>query len=122
LNAGLTYLAEDLRLKSGSTDPVGTKNPDLRNDPAYQWTLRSSFDLPRNLQLDFHLHGVGSLPNPAVPAYAELDVQLAWRARGNVELAVTGRNLLHAQHPEFGPLPGRSEIERNVYGQVQWHF
>src|SRR5437660_2067687 len=52
VHAGVSYLDENLRLKAGSTDPVGARNPNLRNDPHCQWTVRSSFDLPRNLQLD----------------------------------------------------------------------
>ena len=122
LHAGVTYLDENLRLKAGSTDPVGARNPNLRNDPHCQWTVRSSFDLPRNVQLDLDLRGVGSLPQPPVPAYTDLDVRLAWLALSNMELSLTGRNLLHAEHPEFGSLPGRSAIQRNLYGQLLWRF
>ena len=84
--------------------------------------MRSSFDLPRNVQLDLDLRGVGSLPQPPVPAYTDLDVRLAWLALSNMELSLTGRNLLHAQHPEFGAMPRRSDMQRNVYGQLLWRF
>lgn len=122
LTAGVTYLHEDLRLKSGSTDPVGIDNPTLRNDPEYQWSLRSGFDLPREFQLDLQLRRIGALPQPAVPAYTELDVRLAWRAIGNIEFSIAGRNLLHATHAEYGDARVRSEMERNFYGQVRWDF
>lgn len=122
VSAGATFLEEDLRLKAGSTDPTGVDNPTLRNDPEYHWLLRSSFDLPRDVELDLRLFRVGALPQPVVPAYTELDVRLAWHASANLELSLVGRNLLHDAHPEYGdPLP-RSEIERNVYGQVRWRF
>ncbi|HEY4366784.1 MAG TPA: TonB-dependent receptor [Steroidobacteraceae bacterium] len=122
LTAGVTYLHEDLKLKAGSTDPVGVDNATLRNDPDYQWSLRSSFDLPRDFQLDLELRRVGSLPQPAVPAYSELDVRLAWLTLGNLEISIAGRNLLHATHAEYGDAQVRSEYERNVYGQVRWGF
>jgi iron complex outermembrane receptor protein len=122
LSAGMTYLHEDLRLERGSGDPVGVDNPTLRNDPDYQWQLRSSVDLPGNLQLDLRLYRVGALPEPDVPAYTELDVRLAWMAGDSMEIALAGRNLLHDSHPEYGAADARSEIERSVYGQVRWHF
>ena len=87
LSGGVTYLQEDLRLKAGSTDPVGVDNPTLRNDPDYQWQLRSSFDLPRDFQFDLQLRRVDALPNPQVPAYTELDVRLAWLVGNGLEFA-----------------------------------
>jgi len=57
-----------------------------------------------------------------VPAYAELDVRLAWLVGNGLELALAGRNLLHDQHAEYGEAATRSEIERSVYGQMRWHF
>lgn len=122
LAGGVTYLHEDLRLKRGSTDPVGVDNATLRNDPDYEWSLRSTFDLPRDVQLDLQLRHVDSLPQPVVPAYTELDVRVAWRAFGQLELSVVGRNLLHDSHAEYGDAPIRSEFDRNVYGQVRWEF
>jgi iron complex outermembrane receptor protein len=122
LSAGVTILEEDLQLDSGSTDAVGVNNPTLRNDPDYHWLLRSSFNLLRDVELDLRLFRVSSLPQPVVPAYTELDIRLAWQVTPHVELALVGRNLLHDDHPEYGdPMP-RSEIERNLYGQVRWRF
>lgn len=122
LSGGVTYLYEDLRLETGSTDPVGVDNPTLRNDPDYQWQLRSSFDLPRGFQFDLQLRRVDALPNPQVPAYTELDLRVAWLVGDALELAVAGRNLLHERHPEYADAATRSEIDRSVYGQVRWRF
>ena len=122
LSAGVTYLYENLRLEPGSSDPIGVDNPTLRNDPDYQWQLRSSIDLPADLQLDLRLYRVGALPEPEVPAYTELDVRLAWMAWDSMEIALAGRNLLHESHPEYGAVDSRSEIERSVFGQVRWRF
>jgi hypothetical protein len=32
------------------------------------------------------------------------------------------RNAFDEQHPEFNDAPGRSEIARDVYGQIRWSF
>jgi iron complex outermembrane receptor protein len=122
LSAGLTYLEEDLHLDAGSTDPVGVNNPTLRNDPHFFGSLRSRFDLPGSLQLDLDFRRMGSLPEPALPAYSELDVRLAWLPDERLELALVGRNLLHDSHAEFGDAVSRSQIERDVVGEVRWHF
>ena len=122
VSAGGTWLQEKLHLDSGSQDPVGVDNPTLRNDPDYYWTLRSSFDLTRTVQLDLWLYSVGELPAPRVPSYTELELRLAWTLLDHVELSIVGRNLLHDSHPEYGDELSRSEIERTAYGQVRWQF
>jgi iron complex outermembrane recepter protein len=114
LSAGSTLLSEHLRLKRTTTDPGALNNPTLRNDPDYQWMLRSNIDVRHNVELDVYLRGVASLPNPTVPAFAEADVRVAWRPKPSVEVAVNGRDLLHDSHPEFGAVPGRSEVPRRV--------
>jgi iron complex outermembrane recepter protein len=122
LSAGATFLSEHLRLEPGSTDPVGVNNPTLRNDPDYQWKLRSSVDVRHNIELDVDLRGVASLPSPAVPAFTEADVRVAWRPKPSVEVAVNGRDLLHDSHPEFGALPTRSEVPRRASVDLRWLF
>jgi iron complex outermembrane recepter protein len=122
LSAGLTYLDEHLHLEDGSTDPVGVNNPTLRNDPHYFGSLRSRLDLPHAMQLELDFRRVGALPEPALPAYSELDVRLAWLPNERLELALVGRNLLHDEHSEFGDAVSRSLLERDVMGEVRWQF
>ncbi len=119
--ASASLLHENLLLLPDSRDPSGgTENGD---DPRYQTALRASLDLPRRVELDATLRRVDSLPLPPVPAYTELDLRLGWRPVTRLELALVGRNLLHAHHPEFGPDdPSREEVQRTCYGTVAWHF
>jgi iron complex outermembrane receptor protein len=56
-----------------------------------------------------------------VPSYFTFDVRLAWQFKTLV-LSIVGQNLLDNQHPEFGAVAGRREIERSVYGKVSWSF
>jgi iron complex outermembrane receptor protein len=122
LSAGLMSLRKHLELEAGSTDPAGVTNPNLSNDPNYQWMLRASIDPAPDHQLDVMLRHVGELPHPEVPQYTAVDLRYGWRAGPNLELSVTLRNALDAEHAEFNPAPARSEISRDVYGQVRWSF
>lgn len=122
LSAGATFLSEHLALEPGSTDPVGLNNPTLRNDPDYRWMVRSSVDLTTTIELDAALRGVAALPNPAVPAYREMDMRLAWRASPRLTVALNGRDLLHDSHPEYGDAASRGEIRRSVSLGATWSF
>jgi hypothetical protein len=56
-----------------------------------------------------------------IPAYTELDLRIAW-TRNKIELTISGQNLLHDHHPEFGSPAQRREIERSVYATVAWRY
>jgi iron complex outermembrane receptor protein len=118
LSGGLTTLHKDLRLKAGSTDPVGASN--LGNDPDYQWMARTAFNLPRGQELDIMMRRVAALPEPKVPAYTAFDARYGWRIDRSLELSLVVRNLLDSAHPEFNAAPGRTEIGRSVLLQLKW--
>jgi iron complex outermembrane receptor protein len=97
--------------------------------PRNQLGLRSSLDLPAGFELDAQLRHLTAIdsspqitPGTRIPAYAELDVRLAWRATERVELSVVGQNLLHAHHAELGTVALGGEIERSVYGRVALRY
>lgn len=127
LYLGYSLLEENIRIKSGEVDLNNALNETA--DPENQVSLRSSMNLPQNVDLDANLRWVDTLYNNSgavagkVPSYTELNVRLGWRPTNRLELSLTGQNLLHDQHPEFGfPTPQRVEIERSIYGKVQWRF
>ncbi len=120
LQAGVTRVLLHLRAQSGSTDT--SEGSAEANDSENQFFLRSSMDLPGNLQLDVGLRHVGEISRQNVPAYEELDVRLGWRATPQLEFSIVGQNLLDAQHPEFGNPASRQEIQRGVYGKIQWTY
>lgn len=121
LHAAYAYFDKNLSLDPTSYDPTdGTQEG---NDPRSRAVLRSLMDLPRGFELDGTLRYVSRLPSPVVPAYTELDLRLGWQASERLELSLTGQNLLHARHPEFGPpSPLREEVQRGAYGKVTWRF
>jgi len=80
-------------------------------DPSHYWSLRSAHALSDRVRADLALRHVGSLAQPAVPSYTELDVRLAWQVSHQLELALAGHNLLHAAHAEYG---SGDTVERTV--------
>lgn len=93
------------------------------NDPSHQTALRLYGDLPRGFELDGFFRYISALPHPVVPGYAELDARLGWVSSGGHEVAIIGRNLLHAAHPEFGvPGPRRHEFQRAISLRSTWRF
>ena len=118
MSGGLTTLHKHLRLRAGSTDPVGP--PNLGDDPSFQWSLRSAYTPVEGQELELSLRRVASLPQAAVPAYTAFDARYGWRVTRGLELALVGQNLLDAEHAEFGAAPGRSEIERSIGVWLRW--
>jgi iron complex outermembrane receptor protein len=130
LEGQYSYLGMDLRSRP---DRFANSSTTEAADPRQQWSLRSGFDLPHNLELDFRLRYVdritAGVPMPGfgtpIPAYLSLDARLGWRPRPDLDLSLVGQNLLDHSHPEFyqesfqGAL---SEVPRGYYLKASWQF
>jgi len=115
LSGGFNTLDKNLRLKLGSTDPVGVNNETLANDADYQLVTRATADLRHNIVLDLRARHVDALPNPAVPAYTAVDATVTWQMRRRLSLVLAVQNLFDAAHAEYGPALSRGEIARGAY-------
>ncbi|SKB03118.1 iron complex outermembrane recepter protein [Prosthecobacter debontii] len=120
IGAGYTWMQKFLRPEAGSSDRTGATIEG--NDPDHILVLRSSFDLPWDLELDATFRYVDQLPQPATPAYTTLDLRLAWLPREDLEIAIVGRDLLDEAHPEYRGRTVSREIGRSVYLMVTWSF
>src|SRR5438552_3327161 len=120
LSAGGFFLRQRLRLKPDSGDTLGVSA--AGNDPAHQWLLRSSFDLPNRTELDIGVRRVGALPNPSVPAYTAADIRFAWQLLRELEIALVGQNLFASSHAESGSAATRSEMARGAYVKLRWTY
>lgn len=118
LSAGGNMLREHLHFVPGSGGLGGIQQ--AGDDPGHQFSLRSSMDLPHGVSFDADLRQIASLPDPAVPAYTEVDARVSWAVARNLSLALTGRNLVHARHVEFVNPPNTVEIGRSYRLEVQW--
>jgi iron complex outermembrane receptor protein len=124
LQSGYTYWQADLHREHGSHDTM-TEQTDEGSSPHNQFFIRSILDVGWNVEFDSTLRYVDVLPFPKIPSYVMLDLRLAWSPRKDLEIAIVGQNLLDDRHPEFAPTfigTQKSEVARNVYGMVVWHF
>ena len=123
LNGGAVFQRIRTGVDAGSRDLFTAAG--LAADPAHYWTLRSAHTLSEQVRADLALRRVGSLDQPAVAAYTELNMRLAWQASRQVELALAGRNLLHGEHVEYASDPGagvRQVVPRSVFATVNLRF
>ncbi|MBF0341909.1 MAG: TonB-dependent receptor [Magnetococcales bacterium] len=121
LIASHAWMKMHLEVIDGSTD---TTSPGSADDiPRHQWQVRSRLDLPHDLELDGAVFGVGRLSHLKIPAVTRLDLRLGWRARPDLNLSLTGQNLLDDRHPEFtGTSVTASEIPRAILARMDWKF
>ena len=127
MSAGGNWLHENLHFNPGSDNIGGIAL--AGDDPSYQIALRSTMTFARSGLFYLDLRHIGALPNPASPSYTELNGHVSWAASRAMTLSLTGSNLLHPHHLEFGttsqPLQlGSTGVEsgRSVFFEVQSHF
>jgi iron complex outermembrane recepter protein len=120
LSGGYSFLKLELEAEPGSADAVSALQ--TGDSPRHQWYFRSSMSLPHDVALDIGVRSVGELPNQGIPAYIACDGRLGWQPTGAVEIALVGSNLFEPQHPEFGTVASRREVERSLYGKVTCRF
>ena len=94
--------------------------------PHNMFFLRSSFDLPGNVELDLSPRYTDTLPSVKVDSFVELDARLAWKPFENLEISLIGQHLLDNHHPEYKQSvivsTGSTEIERSVFFKIEWSF
>jgi iron complex outermembrane receptor protein len=57
-----------------------------------------------------------------VPAYTAVDLRLSWRPRAELELALTGQNLVGPAHGEFTSVTTRTAFGRAVFVEIVARF
>lgn len=122
LNATYSYLQMQLHTENGDTNFSESAE---KQSPQHKFSIRSSLNVLPELDWDLWLRYVDNVPTHQIPSYLTLDTRLAWRPFKALEVSVAGQNLLDDQHPEFGSdfvLTKPSQVERGVYGKVEWRF
>ncbi|MFH2045359.1 MAG: TonB-dependent receptor [Pseudomonadota bacterium] len=93
--------------------------------PRHQFSIRSSMDLPMDIEFDLWLRYVDDLPVINIDGYCTMDLRLGWKPTQNIELSLVGQNIFDNQHPEFQEELlnlDRTEVERTFYLKVTWRF
>ena len=112
---------EHLRFKPGSSQIGGLSF--ASDDPNHQASLRSSMNIGPVVTWDAFLRYVGRLHDPAVDEYAvELDMRLGWKVTPNLELSLSGFNLIHAHHQEFVEAGTTDEVPRSFLVDARVRF
>ena len=119
LTAGLNFLHENFRFKSGASGLLGTAQ--VGDDPPRQATLSSSMNVGRDLTVDADFRYVGPLPNPAVSHYYELGGRIGWRVTDRLQLSLSGLNLLHKWHQELPPATA-NQVPRKILAGLKWRM
>jgi iron complex outermembrane recepter protein len=117
LGASYTYL-HSLIKENRVQDPTLSALIARGSNPRHSFSIRSYLDVTPDIDFDLWFRYVGRLPERNIDSYTVLDARLAWRVRPDVELSLVGQNLLESGHSEFSSL----EIERSIYGKIDWKF
>ena len=117
LGAGFFTQRRDLRLDSGALNAGAIAL--LGSDPSQWWIARSMLDLGTRIEFDLIARRIGSLPS-GVPAYSTLDGRLAYRLLRDLELSLTGKNLVGPRHVEWGSATAGTAFGRILYVQLRW--
>jgi iron complex outermembrane recepter protein len=92
--------------------------------PEQQFNVRSSWQLPHNLEFSAAGYYVDELSGLAIPDYVRVDARLAWKPLENLEVSLVGQNLLDPHHPEFNGYvyQDNAQIPRSIYANVNVKF
>ena len=131
LQLAYSYLRMKFQNKPGYSEliPVFQEG----SQPHHQISLRSSFYIRHDLEFDLWLYYVDEIPEliigtlahtASVDAYFSVNARLGWRPRKDLELSLTGTNLLGPSHIEFvqETYSFPEQVERGIYGQIKWSF
>ena len=122
IHAGLTAMRVRIEPKPESADRSFGALESVDSERIF--SLRSTWDLPRNFEVTGALRYASRLTNVTsnTPGFTELDAHVAWRPAPRWELAVSGQDLLHKRHVEYGDPTLHFEVKRQVYATVRWEY
>ncbi len=96
-------------------------------NPQHTLSIRSLINLSNDIELDAWARYVDKLyiDQQTIPDYFTLDLRLGWHPHRDIEISVSGQNLLDNHHPEFSDIlyiPVASQIQRSYLAQISWYF
>jgi iron complex outermembrane recepter protein len=122
LKLSYSFLKLILKPNRGSLDANAAQAEN--NNPHHQAQLHSQWNLPRSFEFDQSVYFVSATAESQIPAYVRADLRFGWRPTENLELSVTGQNLLSPRHLEFVDTEGDISTQdvRKVFGKITWRF
>ena len=127
LHGSYSNLKMDLRARPGSMGVIGFGGEGA--SPQNMLQLHSLHNLPNNFELDANLYFTDKLyfadkaPPVGVASHTQLDLRLGWRPTPDLEISLTGRNLLKTRHTEYaGDDVSSTQVPRSVLAQIRWKY
>ncbi len=93
--------------------------------PEHQVNLLSSYEMTPGWTLTMGGHYIDRLPSSNVGSHIDLDVGLRWQVTKKLNIALFGKNLLHAERFEYRQItlaPVSTKIEREDYLMLELKF
>lgn len=127
LHGSYSWLKMKLKARPGSMGVVGFGSEGA--SPQNMVQLHSLHNLTHNLELDAALYYTDSLyfkdkTQPVgIESHTRFDLRLGWRPTPDLEISLTGRNLLQARHNEYTPDDIMStQTPRSALAQIRWKY
>ena len=117
VSPGVRTLHKRLRFDSDASRLLGLGQ--AGNDPTNQASLRSTMDFAARGTFDLQFRHTDELPAPDTRGYYELAARVGWRISDEVEIGVSGSDLLHRRHVEYAA-PAGEYIGRSVLAEIRW--
>ena len=120
ISPSLTVLRSSLKIESYGVAEVLTDS----DTPGHQFNIRSTLDLPHNLEWDAAAYHTGALGGGLVPGYTRVDTRLGWKVGEYTEFSIAGQNLLTPRRLEIvNPYQDQgSQTQRSLVGKITWRF
>lgn len=94
-----------------------------RSSPRAQVNVRSGLDLTNDIEANVWVRYVGDLGDDVVESYTDLDAHILWRPTSDIELRLSGENLLEPRRQEFNqPTVPAGFIERRLRAGISVRF
>jgi iron complex outermembrane receptor protein len=123
LSPGYSFLHMSVQNEPGSRDSNVGSVPG--NSPRHHFQASSVLNLRSNVEWNVTIRYVSRVSTLNTPAYVGADTTLRWRPRDDLEVSVTGQNLLSPRHQEFADIARillPSAVERSVFVKLAWRF
>jgi iron complex outermembrane receptor protein len=124
IKGGYTYLEVGLDAENSQAH-MEQMEAEEDSSPRHQVSLQSLLNLPGGLTFDVWGRYMDGLGLEEVHSCLTADIRLGWQVNNNLELSITGQNILESSHIEFLPqfldtVP--TKVEKSVYGKATWTF
>jgi iron complex outermembrane receptor protein len=123
LSPGYSFLQMSMQPQAGSLDSSSVSTPGF--SAKHHLQVSSVLNLRSNVEWNATLRYVSRLATPNIPSYVGADTTLRWRPRDDLEVGITGQNLLTPRRVETAYLSKvliPSQVQRSVFVKLAWRF